>query len=941
MARAWKSIAAVLLLTMATLPLGVSADNTSALSGGIEASVNTVSLVPSSLNAGDSVTIHLTLYNNQQTDAWDVNYAFYKDTLTSSNRLLQDTVDIAGQSTVDVSATWPALTEGSHKVWIEIDNGGSPDEFYVEFDVAGLPNLRVIDTQTSPSDGIFGGDEITVSALVKNIGTVSAVASNLKVDFPHVDDQYLNTPSLNASEEVWVSTTINAPGSGTHSILFTPDFYDEVLEASESNKLVEHELVVQTRMDVYHLGELSVTVEEGQLEGPWTISGTLAMSNGTGQVTVPVILEIPTDSGAISFSPFDVVLDGQGYAENDWTYTLNSGDLSSLPDGDHIITAVIDPYSSGGFIQESTDNDRQSSMLTKYPIPDVFVDGIAIPSSTSVSSGDKVTWQVSVTNTGDIEVKGKLHYTWEGMQDTSPNIILAAGQEITWDVELFTLSGAHSAEFVAQWVPGTGSYDENPLNSKAEGSILVVAPLRLHRTLSSVVLLDDSGENAVLPLNHGDTYTLGVQLTSEETGEVSFDCQDGDGKILSTTEVDISEVGEFASLSCDFTATADLSIVRFVPSDSSVTSTFTRSFSTLRVGDGITGTGEESDFGMMMILGVVLVVLLAIIVVAFILTREREEEVERDIFDYCPACDGELEGDEDRCPHCSFNLKKARKQFHDCHECQESIPDLLEDCPYCGAAQDVASFFERRERRVSEPSAKVEVALPDEEEDMDEHVSGDENFAQTVKEFGYNEDQLEDEWDTNIATAEAEVEAAWDRRHADEIAIEDLTEEEIEELKLQVTPTLKTAAESAKDGGIDSILKDKGDLRTVEQYDGELSASDAHIRKDLYELTGEEGVLPGEKVHVGMSLTDSSIAGNEIGETTSDFSILDDDDAPLSASTKSDEELKAEAAAAKPTRRRGARRRAEPKPQMAECGACSAEIPVDATECSTCGAKFE
>ena len=55
-----------------------------------------------------------------------------------------------------------------------------------------------------------------------------------------------------------------------------------------------------------------------------------------------------------------------------------------------------------------------------------------------------------------------------------------------------------------------------------------------------------------------------------------------------------------------------------------------------------------------------------------------EEEVERDIFDYCPACDGELKGGEDRCPWCSFNLKKARKQFHDCESCGESIPDLLQ-----------------------------------------------------------------------------------------------------------------------------------------------------------------------------------------------------------------------------------------------------------------------
>ena len=31
----------------------------------------------------------------------------------------------------------------------------------------------------------------------------------------------------------------------------------------------------------------------------------------------------------------------------------------------------------------------------------------------------------------------------------------------------------------------------------------------------------------------------------------------------------------------------------------------------------------------------------------------------------------------------------------------------------------------------------------------------------------------------------------------------------------------------------------------------------------------------------------------------------------------------------------------EAKAEVAECGACGAEIAVDATECGTCGAKFE
>ena len=224
-----------------------------------------------------------------------------------------------------------------------------------------------------------------------------------------------------------------------------------------------------------------------------------------------------------------------------------------------------------------------------------------------------------------------------------------------------------------------------------------------------------------------------------------------------------------------------------------------------------------------------------------------------------------------------------------------------------------------------------------EEIDDDEIVTGTENFAQAVKEFGYDEEQLEEEWDENIVTAEAEVEAAYDRRNAEELLQEDMTEEELEAYQNSVTTTLKSMKELEEQGNdIDSILASKGEIIAHKDDGKELSASDADIRGRLYEITGEEGIMPGDKVNVGMQLTDSAFAGNEVAETTSDFTVIDDE--PVS---KTDDLTPK---AAKPNRRRGARRKSAEKKEeskMAECGACGADIPVNATECSTCGAKFE
>ena len=939
MANTLKVMAVILLLGMATLPLSVNAEEV----GDIQASPSTVALSPSAPKAGDTVTILLGLYNAGQTFASNVEYTFYKESQGPNNIIEQGRVDIDSETSVQVSTQWINVLEGEHEVHILVEyprDSGNFMDFYVPFTVTGLPNLKVTTLEVSPTTGIFAGDTITVSSLVRNTGSEPAGASVLHLDLPGAADQDLATPSIDAGSSAWVNTTFVAPSSGTHTIYATPDYESAVEESSEVNKQESVEFTVDTRMDVYHQGEMSVTIEEGALEGPWVVSGRLARTNGSGTTEVPMWLEIPDGNGGLVTSvPFTVVLSGAGYAETDWSHTLTSSDLSSLEVGIHQVTAQIDPFGTAPFIQESNDNDRSTTALSIYPIPDVFVDPIAIADSPSVNSGEKVLWRVSMSNNGDIEVSGRLQYTWEGTDGVSPVIYLEKGESLTWEIELTTSLGAHEATFVAGWVPLSGSWDDNPLNNEATGTVSVEAELRLEWWLSSFSIFDDEANPASSPLDAGETYTISIDLTSTETGSLTFDCIDGNNEMLGNMSATVENRGDRVSLTCDFVAYAPLSTVRLVPSDPTVTTTFTRTFATVLTDDALDDLETNAEMGTFTIIGLSALILIGVLVAAILMTRDREEEVERDIFEYCPACDGELEGDEDRCPHCAFNLKKARKQFHDCQECGESIPDLLDNCPYCGAEQDVSSYFERRERR--EPKVKETISLPEEEVDENEIVEGTENFAQAVKDFGYDEENLEDEWDTNIVSAEAEVEAAYDRRNAYEIERENMTEEELEAYDNTVTTTLKGMDELGNEGvDIDAILKQKGEVISLKDTgdDGsELSASDAEIRGRLYEITGEDGIMPGDKVQVGMKLTDSSFAGNEVTDATADFNWNDADEPekPLTADNP-------ESSKPKPARRRAPRRRtAEEAPAMSECGACGADIPMDAKECSTCGAKFE
>ena len=928
MAQGRALLMAAMMAVVLALPLGVSAYD----SGGIEASESQVAMIPSSgLNVGDSVTFYLTLTNTQQGEANNVGYAFYKNQYSTANKFVENVIDIQGDSSETVEATWDGLLESDDKIWITFEyprNSGNEVSFFVEFDVTGLPNLRVIQTELTPSSMIHAGDTVEISSLVKNTGSQPAGVTQLEVNLPgNLADQYLETKSLNASEETWVNTTFTAPQTGTYTVYVTPDFNDDVLEASEQGKSESVSLLVEPRMDLFHIGDISVSPDTGSSDGPWTVEGVIGRTGDSGSTDLTIWLEIDHSGGMLATQPFTVTF-APSTSQQAWTTSFDDDLVGSLDPGSYQITAVIDPFSDGGFTQENTDNDRISTSFIILEAPDVLVDSIALPSSSVVQAGEKVTWGVTVTNLGGESVTGNLVYTFEGVSATSSIISLDAGESIYWTEELNTAAGSHTAEFIAEWTPSVGYTDRDLTNNIASNTISVESGLVLYWAGSSLRILDSDGNLADQPLDEGKQYTFAINLSSQELGSLSIDCFDSTtNSLISTIPVNVSTIGQKVSIECQFIASAPSTTIQLVPSDPSVTNTYTRKLTTeSSVSDDT--EGEQSGMGTAALIGIAVAILIGIFVAAIWLTRESEEEVERDIFEYCPACDGELEGDENRCPHCSFNLAKARKQFHACHECGESVPDLMDNCPYCGAEQDVSKFFERRERRERKTIPTQEIALP--EEDEDRIVSGTENFAETVKEFGYDEDQLEEDWDENIATAEAQI-AEIEQMYEEEFDTEGLTPEEIEELESQVTTKLKSMKELSDDSqDLDEMLASKGDLMAHKDDDSELSASDAEIRGRLYEITGEDGVMPGDEVNIGMGLSDSSIAGNEIEEVSSDFTV-EDDDQPLTRIEENDE--------LQPARQKPKRRQSSKK--TAECGACGAEIPVMAKQCPVCGAEFE
>ena len=922
MARVSLTAIVLAIMMISALPLSVNAED----SGGVQASESTVAISPSNPVEGGSVTIRLTLYNSNNFEAQDVLYKFYWNGYSDDKLMSANIVDIPAQSTVDVEVVKSGLTVGEHKVWIAFEYDDAGEEFfYADVTVSGLADLEVTSIQTSPSD-IKSGDSVLISTLLENSGSEDAGASRIQIDLGG-QSEIVDVPAIQAGMTEWVNHSMLAPSSGSYDFTITVDLDDAIIEADEDN-IFSSTLVVDEQLDISHLGDLVVDVGEGNLQGPWTISGTLLRTSGQGTTEVPMRIEIMDDNGVnIPLPTFYVNITGGDNAQQSWSFDLLYTHISGLSSGNHQVTAEIDPYNTATFTQESTLNDRISTYFDKYDIPDVVLDPLAYPSRSEVNSGSSVDWTVTITNAGDVEVRGRLIYTWEGQtvdESSQPIITIQGGESYLWQNTLFTDSGTHTAEFDAFWVPLSSSYDANSLNSYANGTVEVNAQLRLTWSMTSMELLDSDQDSATFPLIAGEDYTVSIKLASQETGSVTYSCENELGEVFEEIDLTVSTGGQIVTVECTFTASAPYTNINLVPDPIEVSKTQTWNWDSKESGSNVADDAGSMTFQTAGMIAFICVILIAVLIAAVILTREVEEDVERDIFDYCPSCDGELVGGEDRCPWCAFNLKKARQQFHDCDSCGESIPDLLANCPYCGVGQDVSKYFEQRERKVVQQEEKP---LQDEEEEEDPetiHAAGYEGFDEAVKEFGYDSDDLEEHWDENIALAEAEVEAAYDRRIAEEnIEIDE------EEALSTVTTTLKSIEETFESHDIDAILQDK-DIKSHVDDGGELSASDADIRGKLYEITGEEGVMPGDEVQIGMGIQDRSIAGNVLPEDAVDFSF--DEDA--------DELNPVQAAAAENKRRRGVRRR-QKKVETAECGACGADIPADATECSVCGAKFE
>ena len=873
--------------------LAIATPVSAELSGNVAFSTEGLSMSPSTAVEGGDVTFTLSLQNVANVIAEDVVVEFHKNNYQAGNPAAMEFVDINANSFEDVNFVWSNLAwgDGEQTLVIRVNHNNDPKIISHDFDIEGLANLRFAHFDLSPSSGAHEGESIQIQVHVENAGHADAPASHLELTVAG-SANLLSVSSLQAGDSVWMNQTTTAPAAGTYDVIgvVNADSGDNIVESTTADNSESRSMIIDTLPDYRHADGPTVVADPG-LSGPWTVSGTIARDGGIGATTAP--LDIRIQNGItleivnLSFT------DADAFAE--YSVTITSGDLTNSAPGDIHLDLEIDPSSS--VAQSNPFNNLQSAVLTIYQEPNVVVTG-ASPQTPTTTPGNMVTFTVTLQNVGMVTATGELTATFDGefletkALSIPPSNTGNQGQ-ISATFTAIAEGITREIPFEASWTKTPESYDRLETDNVATTSVSLLSDLQLR------FLLGTEGWSAGPPLYAGYTYVYSIDIIADVgAGEETFDCVDrATGTTLDSTSPLVFDTGEQQSIRCEIDVGLPGEIELSITPHGTSVAPHAKAWNVER--EGGADIGEEDDSESIVLFAVAGIVALIVLIGAVVLTRRGLADADRETYDLCPACDGDIEGDEDICPHCDFDLRVGRTQFHDCADCNSTIPSMLEHCPYCGSEQDLGSHYTRRERKFKPLPATTEVEPEIEEEDEDEIVRGSEGFDKHAGSLGFKEEQWEGEWDENIT----EAEEYFDTQEEARLIAEAGPEGDIEAEDTVESTELGEAMDEMPRHDLDSFLGDIESRRHLSDSDVELTASDASYREEIFELTGEDGVLPGQQVNVD-AMIDNTVVGNEVRSASSDFTIPDEPESvakidPESEPTEEDSG----------TKRRGVRRR--------------------------------
>jgi len=890
---------ATILLCLSSVPINVQAAGF-----GFDIRVSPVADVT---YEGANVIFTVSIWNNGSEVENNVKLWVYKD---SQNGEQIGDLDLLNLEVGETKRTymWPIIAWGENAgqrtiyIAIESANGGKEQQDVGSIQLVAAPNLVAETIVLNASSTLLGGEELAFNVTYSNSG--HAVANDVqgqieilsKEGTPFAPRKTSSTfdigdvPANTSSTTLEVAAALlnlEAPSGGSYSARFT---IIHQAGDGEAPQMIETDDDVTTPLTVSQQADHAITLDRTEsravmpIEGPWYVNGSITRYHDPSQETT-VAIELYCTDLQVRLALKNVTISAGQDASSPFSFKVTDGEL--------VDSGAVSSQDLDIFVEIQTDsnlaNNRADGVLVFVAEPNVKVSAELLRTSDTtaqtgevltVRPGETVIWRVTLVNDGTQSVTGVGSVTWnealgENAIEAARTINPSGDTTILFE---FTAGENESqgSELNFIWTPNVNEWDRIPTDNTVQRLLNIATPNTVEFLSSTLIISPEPAEGELIP---GTPYTISIQARFTKPGTYNIGClADGDERIQ-TSFAEVTSDNLIGAMVCEFT----------VPSSRSG-EIFTVAFSgDLSSNQTLIGYGsyermvqkidlnqqmaeEQASRKSVAVVLLVLVSILAIVALVFAIRLtddQTEEEIERSIYAYCPHCDGPIEGDEEQCPHCDANLAKSSTSFRTCSGCDETIPAVMETCPYCGVEQSLTSHYERRERKVVEEIATPVTSVPtmDAVEEDQGYAIGEEDFDAIAGEFGSGEDAAATQWESELETAErtfSELEAA----HLAEVAIDDMADGEI------ITPLLDRASKGLE---LNDVIGASDQRRALKDDGSELSASDASIRKDIYDVTGEEGVLPGEEVSIRGMMTDPGIAGNVVpdAEGLVDFSGIE------------------------------------------------------------------
>ena len=904
---------------------------------GVSFNSDSISITPDNPVAGTPISIKLTL-NNSNTEVTEVDVYFYKNTYESGNPwMIQheslSASDGLSDSQKDVTVIWQNVNINDQGIYIQVldsttETYSSP--VFKPFSVQGLPDLIIDNVEISPNEEIHENDLFFVNVSILNQGTLQSNSNSVSLDIEGSGISESSTlEPLEADASTIISFNSTAPQTGTWAIQIVVDSNYEINELDDQNNNWNGNLVVTDIADMYFVNNLVVTTTGGDVasvNGPWILNGMIYTTNSNDIIdntNVPVEIKL-VDSGTGA----EILLDRNivwtsDTNQQDFTLEFDKSDINSFSIGTHDVSIIIDSnFEHNG----DNSNDIVSSTFQIANSPNVIIE-IQETANEVINIESNFTWYVNVQNIGIVSSSGTLTTSWRGMSYGPYELVLNPNdtQTIAIEVEAGLTKGDFT--FSAMWQPDTFWMDSDDLDNTDQVVMNVDIPFVVNFDLYSLNITPS--QPYIMDIEH----SLQISIDASDAGSQTIECRNEDylinSQILTFTEQDKKEIFE-----CAFTPNSTglyqlkLIFVEENGQDYTMTLQIDPPESLLVI------ESEDSTDFLKLLIPFTLLLIIALIV-GVILTRERVD-LSNVIY-----VDIEDDGYDPEELNITLGDKVMWTNYDEENKHTVSAKSLDEEGQllfHSGDLEDHDEFlhefnaigtFQYGCKYNSKFSGVVNV-FGTEDEDLDVIIKGSTQFASDIAEMGFKEEQLESDWDERIIEAETEVENIRSKQEAELLEDEEIdinVEDENIIMKIKDEDSELISQRGELTENMDEILASKGDLKALKDEDVEFTASDASMRAELYALTGEEGVMPGDEVNIGLGTNKEHLegkgefVGNELPSIETDFTFDDSDDV-IHKEVKEQEEEPEEV-------------------QTAECGGCGADIPVDAKSCQICGAKFE